>query len=128
MRKILSIINENKPGFIGLALIILPLMFWIAAFVQVSTNVDAFNRTFKRMDEISSYLTIFVMFILPLIALVLNFFKVFRFRIRSADDGFEGIIKFSPKLISLGVILFTIMSLGIVTVYGFVENFEIVLR
>src|SRR5689334_6188120 len=98
----------NAPAIAGIAASALPLVFWTAVATEILFhNSFLMNNFFSPMDQFSSFLSIFFLVIIPGIALLINFFFIFRFSFDKADDELRFTASFRMKPLNLAVIAFT---------------------
>ncbi len=118
--------TKNKPALIGLGLMLIPLFFWVAALLDIFFGMTLFSDVFGRFDQASSLFTIALIFVLPMIALLINLAHIFNFNIKKEGQEITGTLRLRLATVNMGIIMMAAFHLGIVALYAFVENFAVV--
>jgi hypothetical protein len=117
---------QNKPALIGFALLTFPVLFWIAVTLeQLFHNEFLQENIIMKIDHASSYLSILLFIVFPLIALLVNFFYIARFSSYKENAEWVTIFSFRPQALNLSIIFFSAVNIIILFAYSITENFII---
>jgi hypothetical protein len=119
----------NAPAILGILGSAVPLLFWTAVALElVFRNTFLMSSFFSPIDQVSSFLTITLLVLVPAAVLLVNFFFVFRFSLDKADGEFRFTAALKPRLVNLGVVVFTACNILLILAYTITENFILVPR
>jgi hypothetical protein len=116
--------THNKPALIGLTLISFPVLFWIAVISeQLFHNEFLQENLIVKIDHASSALSILLFIFFPLIALIMNLYKIARLSIFKENGEWVTVFNLRPQAINLAIIIFSLMNILILFAYSITENF-----
>ena len=120
---------HNKPALIGFTLLTFPVLFWIAVTLeQLFHNGFLQENLIMKIDHASSFLSITLFIIFPLIALLINLFYIARLSISKENEEWITVFRFRPLAVNHAIIIFSTMNILILFVYSVTENFIIIPR
>lgn len=128
MKTTLSL-SPNKPAWIGLMLIFMPVIFWIAVIGE-----QLFNQGFlveniiMPIDRISPLLSILFFIVFPFIAFLLNVFHIGRFAVFKENNEWVSLLAIRPNMLNFAIVIFSALNLVLLIAYSITENFIIIPR
>ncbi len=121
--------GKNKSAVYGYALIAFAVLFWIAVIQEQLFHSNwLVENIVVKIDRTSSFLSILLCLVFPLIALIINFIHMVSFNFKKEKNECVATLRMRPAATNVAIIIFCLMNTLMLVAYLFTENFTLAER